>query len=856
MKSDIKTHVKFLQRGLKQLLMIEKQNVINGTPRLRNKQFEALYALTKLSDEKVANGYYKLPTGFGKTVMFSYMARAYLEQIHANNANKKLVILVPRLNLINQTNEKLDTFAGFSAAEFSSRNKAIDADIIICTYQSLENLLQTLGIENIGMVFADEAHHMLGEKKSQMITELIKFAPIIGFTATPAYDANKSVSQILNNEIYAMNLAEGVRCGVLAPAKNILYCSSIVFDLEQAELTSHGEYDYESIASQIDISTLTDEIADIYAAGYDEDTGRKFIESKAIINCPNIKIAKCQAEAINKKVGKIVACAFSSEMPDFEAEKQKFISGKYTVACQVNTLTEGFDDPAVNLCINYPTHSYVKAEQAAGRAIRLNDNDSDKIAFVVDTVFKKYANDACDTVLQTARHANQVLFKDVAGQMVLIPKEKQERISSLSCGVNVRDVQRDIKPYKIITSSEVLMELYAQDTKKAAQEKVQNKTDEWIGTKDLTQCLVGSQEKMLEKLKELQPVMSDKIQKRQNGAVVTLFLHVSALDEFAKHAGITKRTDIPEKTSEWLGKFDLKQYLVGKYSKVAECLIMLQNVMPDKIQMRKPMGGASATLCLHIGAIDEFAKKSGLVKRDAVFDKTEEWLSALDLVQYFKVQCSKITDSLNDLQDVLPDKIQLRQPHGCTPTLCLHVSAVDEFATKSGLSRRDPSLEKTEEWLARNDLLQHFVVNDVKLVNVLKELQSVMPDKIQCRRSKVGRMALCLHVDALEEFAKRSGFIKRGTIPSKTEEWLSAPDLAQRFIGDRSKMLCKLTECQNAMPDKIRLCQPHGCTPTLCLHVSAVDEFAKLAGLKKRADLSVSSSGIAAAIKQSKVYMR
>ena len=54
MKSDIKTHVQFLQRGLKQLLMIEKQNVINGTPRLRNKQFEALYALTKLSDEKVA----------------------------------------------------------------------------------------------------------------------------------------------------------------------------------------------------------------------------------------------------------------------------------------------------------------------------------------------------------------------------------------------------------------------------------------------------------------------------------------------------------------------------------------------------------------------------------------------------------------------------------------------------------------------------------------------------------------------------------------------------------------------------------------------------------------------------------
>ena len=616
MKADIEKQVRLLRQGLRQLLMAEKQNVINGTPCLRNKQFEALYALAKMSDAQVANSYYKLPTGFGKTVMFSYMAQAYLNRARVNNINKKLVILVPRLNLINQTNEKLDVFAGFSASEFSGRCKNVDADVIVSTYQSLENLINVLGIENIGMVFADEAHHILGEKISQLMTMLTANVPTIGFTATPTYDVNKSVSQILNNEVYSMNLAEGVRHGVLSPVKNVLYCSSVVFDLEQVELTTSGEYDYESMIRQIDIESLTDEIADIYVTGYDEDTGHRFSESKAIINCPNIKIAKYQADAINKKIGKTVACAFSSEMQDFETEKQNFIDGHYTVACQVNTLTEGFDDTSVNLCINYPTHSYVKAEQTAGRAIRLDDNNPNKIAFVVDTVFKKHKNDMFDNALRIARYAKQVLFKDVAGSMVLKPKEKQIQLVTSVSGSKDENVV--VKPYKIITSSEVLMSLYALDVRCLEEEKISEKTDEWLCAENLKSYIVGTTTKVSDKLKELQTVMPGKIQlRRPNTGAAVLCLHIGAVDEFAKRARLTKRNIIPEKTDEWLGVRDLKSYIVGDTTKVSDKLKELQTVMPDLVQLRQQKGRA-ATLCLHISAIDEFTKLAGLIKRDDV----------------------------------------------------------------------------------------------------------------------------------------------------------------------------------------------------------------------------------------------
>ena len=131
MKADAHKQVQYLRKGLEQFLATEDKHIANGTPHLRGEQYFALGALTKLSDTQIAASYYKLPTGFGKTVMFSYMVQAYLPQARANGDKKKLVILVPRLNLINQTGKKLDSFAGFAASEFSEeKTDDIPEDII------------------------------------------------------------------------------------------------------------------------------------------------------------------------------------------------------------------------------------------------------------------------------------------------------------------------------------------------------------------------------------------------------------------------------------------------------------------------------------------------------------------------------------------------------------------------------------------------------------------------------------------------------------------------------------------------------------------------------------------------------
>ena len=831
MKADAHKQVQYLRSGLEQFLTEEDKHIANGTPRLRGAQYFALGALTKLSDSKIAASYYKLPTGFGKTVMFSYMAQAYLSQARTNDDKKKLVILVPRLNLINQTGDRLDSFAGFTASEFSGRAKDTEADIIISTYRSLDKLIETIGIENIGMVFADEAHHVTGDKISQTMTDLIKSVPTIGFTATPSYNANKSVANVMKTEIFAMTIADCVRSGMLSPVKNILYCSSIVYDLETVPATNQGEYDYNSITGQIDTETLTNEIADIYINGIDEDTGRRFIDCKAIINCPNIEMAKRQADAINQKAGHTIARAFSSDMKDFEAEKAKFIAGEYQVACQINTMTEGFDDTTVSLCINYPTRSAVRAEQAAGRAIRLNDSDPHKIAFVIDTIFRKHDGETSDTALQTARHAKQVLFKDIADGMVLIPENFNDGITHGKHRPHTRSKHETVKPYEIITSTETLLNLNRIDTDRAKEEKVPQKTSEWLTAQELTQYFPYNYKVIGKKLVELADTMKGKIEKRRSGANTPLCLHRDALDEFAHLSGFKKR--LPQKTDEWLSAKDLMEYFVGGDTKILRELkkLVAAKKMPGKIEKRQ--SGSQTPLCLHRDALDEFTRLSGLKRRRDLPKKTDEWLTAKELMQFFTNTHKEISKKLLELADTMKGKIEKRQSGSQTP-LCLHRDALDEFTRLSGLKRRRDLPKKTDEWLTAKELMQFFTNTHKEISKKLLELADTMKGKIEKRQSGA-RTPLCLYRDALDEFAELSGLEKKP--PKKTSEWLSSSDLKRYFAHSNETIAEKLLELADTMKGKIekRLSGPR---TTLCLHRDALDEFARLSGLKRRGEVT------------------
>jgi len=124
---------------------------------------------------------YQLPTGGGKTVIFSEIVRRYIEK-----HNKKVVILTHRVELCKQTSNVL--------TGFNVKNKVIDSKVktlpdqdeykcFVAMVETLNNRLsdQDFELKNVGLVIIDEAHYNSFRKLFKFFEECF----ILGDPGTP-----------------------------------------------------------------------------------------------------------------------------------------------------------------------------------------------------------------------------------------------------------------------------------------------------------------------------------------------------------------------------------------------------------------------------------------------------------------------------------------------------------------------------------------------------------------------------------------------------------------------------------------------------------------------------------------------
>mgnify|MGYP002636604195 CR=1 FL=1 len=120
--------------------------------------------LQELEDNgKEFNLLFQLPTGGGKTVIFSEIAKRYIER-----TKEKVLILTHRIELSVQTSKQL-TAIGVGNKVINSEVKDIpDQGAFECYIAMVETLNNRLNedknfIENIGLVIVDEAHGSLDQ---------------------------------------------------------------------------------------------------------------------------------------------------------------------------------------------------------------------------------------------------------------------------------------------------------------------------------------------------------------------------------------------------------------------------------------------------------------------------------------------------------------------------------------------------------------------------------------------------------------------------------------------------------------------------------------------------------------------
>lgn len=429
--------------------------------------------------ELQTTGIFDLATGFGKTRMMNVLASAFLH----SNPQGKIIVVVPTVDLIKDSNgngmmkrfidyHQMYSHEPLDIGAFYTHSKQTKNQVIVTTYSSLKNLATKINPEDIGLLLLDEAHHAVSKNRSDTI-RLFKNACWYGLTATPAYSPDKDLSALLGSVIAEMNTPQAIKDGLLTSCKNVLLSSKIKVDLSKIKKDTQGNYEekeFESVLQKAlkayqDEGNATNwknvhnliahEIALFYQNYIDETIGA-VQNKKCMINCRSQAEARLQAHTLNKVFGKMVAGTWTSDSKD-KSVLNKFVNGNLPILCQVGKLSEGFDMPELDMCINYPTCSRVVEAQRGGRVLRLNPQNQSKFSLIVDIVFSHPEYD--NPILSS--HANgQVLYRDIIGKSVIL-NEKKDTTKALSSSTHVKKSSSQLKlsSFEIISSIEDLITL-------------------------------------------------------------------------------------------------------------------------------------------------------------------------------------------------------------------------------------------------------------------------------------------------------------------------------------------------------------------------------------------------------------
>lgn len=129
---------------------------------------------------------YQLPTGGGKTFVFSFLTKKWIDQ-----TNKKVLILCHRESLVSQTTASLNQI-GLTCESILAKTKKLkhNCNVYVGMIQTISNRLDVNEnfFKDVDLVICDECHYLIFDK----VFKFFPFAKILGCTATPV--VNKKIT--------------------------------------------------------------------------------------------------------------------------------------------------------------------------------------------------------------------------------------------------------------------------------------------------------------------------------------------------------------------------------------------------------------------------------------------------------------------------------------------------------------------------------------------------------------------------------------------------------------------------------------------------------------------------------------
>lgn len=299
---------------------------------------------------------YQLPTGGGKTVIFSEIVRQYLSK-----HDKKVVVLTHRIELCKQTSKMLKGFdvknkiINSKVKELPDQN---DYSCFVAMVETLKNRIndEKLHLDNIGLVIIDEAHYNSFRK----LLNSFKNAFILGVTATPLSSNIKlPMHQNYNELIVGDTISSLIEKGFLAEAMTYSYDVG----LTSLKVGINGDYTVKSSDDLYSNMAMQEKLLQAYT--------EKSLGKKTLIFNNGINTSLYVYETFREAGFPIRHLDNTSSAEDRKNILAWFKKTPDAILTSVGILTTGFDEPTVeSIILNRATKSLTLYFQMIGRGSR------------------------------------------------------------------------------------------------------------------------------------------------------------------------------------------------------------------------------------------------------------------------------------------------------------------------------------------------------------------------------------------------------------------------------------------------------------------------------------------------------
>ena len=327
---------------------------------LRPYQTEALEAVLSSEAKGISKQLIVLPTGSGKTVIFSHLPMIRKE-------STPMLVIAHRAELLHQAKNKIQQMNPNLIVEIEqAQNIAGKVDVVVASVPTMgranSDRIEKFSKDYFKTIIIDEAHHAAAPTYRRIVDY---FQPnlLLGVTATPQRSDSTRLIDVFQEIVYYKTIEDLIKQGWLT--RLVGYRIKTETDLTEIEV-SDGDF----VQSQLQDAVNNPKRNASIVAAYQEICK----ERKTLVFAAGVQHAKDLALSFTKN--SIVAEVILGETPDEErsAILQKFRNNEIKVLINVGVLTEGFDEPSVQaIILARPTKSTLLYTQVVGRGTRLDE---------------------------------------------------------------------------------------------------------------------------------------------------------------------------------------------------------------------------------------------------------------------------------------------------------------------------------------------------------------------------------------------------------------------------------------------------------------------------------------------------